>query len=101
MAQKNKIEKPEEKLRDIVLKEYKNGNIVISDFDGIKTANLDEIMNQPLDGLLYDINRSEAVILTFIDDLKWVNDYALVKVVRRLHAELESLKKEMVEKTNS
>jgi len=73
-----------EEIKKFILDEYKKGNVVIYDHEGLKTMSLDEIIKQPADGLLYDLNRNEAVILTFIDDPKWINDYACAQVIRKL-----------------
>ena len=78
-----------EEIKNKILKEYKKGNIVVSTFDGIVTAPLKDIINQPTEGLLYDLNRDEATILTFIDDPKWINDYACMAVIRELKKQLE------------
>jgi hypothetical protein len=69
-------------LKDAILSEYKNGNIVIATDEGLQSTSLKKIIQQPIDGLLYDLNRNEMVILAFIEDPKWMNDYALVKVLR-------------------
>ena len=71
-------------LKDKILKEYEKGNIVIATIEGLQVMKLSEFIKQPVDGLLYDLNRDEATILTFIDDPKWVNDYAVCKVIRAL-----------------
>jgi len=76
-------------LKEIVLDAYKKGNLVIYTHEGIMTAPLKEVVKQPIDGLLYDLNRNESVILTFINDPKWVNDYALVQVLRYAFTENE------------
>lgn len=81
-----------ESFRDIVLKEYKKGNIVYMTVDGPAVVNLDEFLKQPVDGILYDLNRSEAVVLTFIEDEKWVNDYAVAKVIRKLASKSKEIK---------
>ena len=84
-----------EDIKEIVLAEYKKGNIVISTFEGLKTAPLMEIAKQGVDGLLYDLNRTEPVILTFIEDQKWINDYASTKVIRELKRQLDEMKEEL------
>lgn len=86
------MEKKENKpsIKELVLKEYKKGNLVVLGIEGIQVAPLKEIIKQPIDGLLYDLNRNESVILAFIDDLKWINDYALVQVLREFKNQLES-----------
>jgi len=76
-------------IKNLILNEYEKGNIVISDFDGLKTMPLKAIVEQHADGLLYDINRNETVILTFIDDPKWINDYASTKIIRELKKQLD------------
>jgi len=76
-------------IKEMILAEYKKGNIVVSTFDGLQVAPLKEIIKQPIDGLLYDLNRNEMVVLKFINDHKWINDYAMVQVVRELKQQLE------------
>jgi len=82
-------------LKDKILEEYKKGNVVVSTFDGLKVAPLKDIIDQPADGLLYDLNRDEATILTFIDDPKWVNDYACMAVIRGLKKQIDQLKNKL------
>jgi hypothetical protein len=76
--------------RDMVLEESKKGNVVLLSEEGPMIASLKEIIEQPTDGILYDLNRNEAAILTFIEDPKWVNDYAVAQVIRELKSRLES-----------
>ena len=78
-------------LKDKILEEYKNGNIVIATTEGLQGTKLSEFIKQPTDGLLYDLNRNEAVVLTFIDDPKWINDYAVCQVIRELKSKVETL----------
>ena len=77
-------------IKELVLEEYKKGNVVVSGIEGLQVAPLKEIIKQPLDGLLYDLNRSEEVILTFINEPKWINDYALVQVLREFKSQLDA-----------
>jgi len=78
------------KLQDTILEEAKKGNVVFSTLEGYAVCNLEEFIKQPIVGLLYDLNRLPEVVLTFIEDPKWVNDYAVYLVIKRL--------KEMVDK---
>jgi len=78
-------------LKDKILEEYKKGNIIVSGFEGLQIMALAEFIKQPEDGILYDLNRSEAVVLTFIDDTKWINDYAVCKTIRALKKRIEEL----------
>ena len=77
-------------IKNIILEEYKKGNIVVSTSEGIMTTSLKVIINQPTEGLLYDLNRDEATILTLINDPKWINDYACMAVIRELKKQLKN-----------
>ena len=70
-----------ESIKDKVLAEWEKGNLVFADFEGLKTIKFESFIEQPLDGMLYDTNRELATILTFIEDPKWVNDFALTKLL--------------------
>lgn len=81
-----------ESLKDIVLEEYKKGNIAVFDCEGnLMTMPIKEFIKQPSEGMLYDLNRLESVVLIFINDPKWVNDYAVAKVIKALKARIEEL----------
>ena len=71
-------------LKDLILEKEKQGEVVILTFDGLKGIDLDEIVKQPTEGLLYDLNRDKATILACLDDKKWVNDFACMKVIEKL-----------------
>ena len=79
-------------MKDKILEEYKKGNVVIATFEGLKVTKLKDLIKQPTDGLLYDLNRIESVVLTFLPDPKWVNDYAVSQVIRELKSQLEEKK---------
>jgi hypothetical protein len=78
-------------LKNVVLDEAKKGNLVIHTIEGFALANIDEFIKQPLDGILYDLNRLPEVVLSFIDDSKWVNDYAVYLVIKRMKEKLGEL----------
>jgi len=86
-------DKATESIKDKVLSEYKKGNIVVSGIEGLQTMSIAEFIEQPVEGMLYDLNRGELVILTFINDPKWVNDYAVAKTIRILKARIDELEK--------
>lgn len=88
-------------LKEMVLAEYTRGNIVVSRFDGLGVGNLEAIMQQPIEGILYDCNRDEGTILTFLNDPKWVNDYALMKICKHLYKENQELKEQLSKLTDS
>jgi hypothetical protein len=88
----NLSKEAQDTLRNIVLDAAKNGNIVVATMDGLMTGSLKGIIEQPATGILYDLNRGEETILTFIDDPKWINDYACAMVIRELKRQLDELK---------
>jgi hypothetical protein len=74
-----------EKLRDRILAERKAGNVVVWGFPGeLRCMPIDDFVQQPADGMLYDLNRLEEISLTFLDDPKWVNDFAVALTIRKL-----------------
>ena len=82
-------------LKDRILTEYKEGNIVVVEYDGsLRSTLLTEFIKQPVEGMLYDLNRDEATVLTFVDDPKWINDYAVCQVIRALKSRIDELLKD-------
>jgi len=94
-------EKKEKSLKDSILEEYDKGNIVFLSVEGAKVSELNNFLNQPADGILYDLNRLEEVTLTFLrknpNDPKWINDYAVAKVIRALYERNEKMFKMLKE----
>lgn len=90
---KNKLSKANIDFKNLVLAEYEKGNIIVATFEGLKKMSLDEFVKQPAEGMLYDLNRDEGTVLTFIDNKKWINDFAVAKVIQKL--------KSMIDKRNA
>ena len=63
MSEKTK----KKKWSDIVLEERDKGNVVFIAIDSAMIAPIKEIVKQPVDGLLWDLNRDEVTALTFQD----------------------------------
>jgi hypothetical protein len=84
-----KLQDQYESYKDMVLGEYQKGNVVFMGIEGAMIAPIDKFIEQPTDGILYDLNRDEVVTLTMIKNQKWVNDYAVAKVIRALKRQLE------------
>lgn len=82
-------------LRDKLLSRYEAGKILYADMSGIHEADIDDFISQPADGILYDLNRNESTVLTFIDDPKWINDYAVAKTIRALKGRIEELESKL------
>ena len=83
-----------EELKQLILDKRKEGQVVVMGLEGPMSMPLEDIIRQPVDGLLYDLNRLEELALTFIDDQKWVNDFAVALVIRKLKSNLDELKAE-------
>jgi len=81
-------------LKQIVLDKRKVGKVVVMGIEGPMSMPLEDIVRQPVDGLLYDLNRLEEVTLTFIDDPKWINDFAVALVIRKLKSDIDKLEAE-------
>ena len=71
-------------VKEYILSERAAGNVVVWRMGQLASMPLDQFVSQPADGILYDLNRLEEVCLTFIDDRKWVNDFAAAQVIRKL-----------------
>ena len=84
-------------IKDKVLKEYKKGNIIVAGIDGLQGMPIKEFIKQPVEGMLYDLNRDEATVLTLIDNPKWVNDYAVSKVIVALKKRIKELEDQLTE----
>jgi len=87
LSQKNKDE-----LNEIIKQAEAENKICFMDYDGnLHSCNIKDFMKQPLDGMLYDLNRSPEVLMTIMD-LKFVNDYGMMLLVRELYKENQKLK---------
>ena len=84
-------------LKNKILEECKKGNIVIAGIDGLQGMPVKEFIKQPVEGMLYDLNRDAATILTFIthNNPKWVNDYAVMKVIVELKNRIKELEEQL------
>ena len=91
----------EEKINNMIddINEHaKNGEIICMTIDGPQVAKIEEIIKQPLEGLLYDLNRNKATIYTNAKNsksLRWVNDLAMIEVLSYLYNENKLLKEEL------
>ena len=73
-----------QELFDFLLEKRKQGKVVIKTIEGLMITDVEDIIKQPTEGLLYDLNRNLEVIATFLDDPKWVNDFAVTVVIEKL-----------------
>ncbi len=77
------------KLQELILEEAKNGNVIVWGADGLMKMSLKDFVKDPVESILYDLYRDEATILTLMEDPKWVNDYAVMQVIRELKRQLD------------
>jgi hypothetical protein len=89
-----KFNKPED-VKDFVLEAERNGNVVVLGIEGLMQMPIKNFITQPTEGILYDLNRAPEVILTFIDDPKWVNDYAVQLVIKELKNKIYTLQEQV------
>jgi hypothetical protein len=79
------MEKDRKELVDKVLKSIEEGNIVFINEEGFFQSPIEEFVKQPLEGMLYDLNRNEAVIRADAarEDTgwRWVHDLSLIKLL--------------------
>jgi hypothetical protein len=80
-----------EKTKKFILEKRAEGKLVVMGLEGLMSMDVKEFIKQPVDGILYDLNRLEETALTFIDDPKWVNDFAVALTIRELYAQNELL----------
>lgn len=86
-----------ENIKKLVLEEEKKGNIVYNTLFGLYSVKLDTFLSQRAESILYDLNRDFGTILAQIDDVKWVNDYAMSKVVIELKKRLAEAEEKLKE----
>ena len=83
---------------DFILAKKKEGKAVyyVSPKE-LAVSALEDLCNQPADGVLYDLNRDEASILAFAgeDNPYWVNNYATAQVIRYLKGRVDELEKQL------
>lgn len=87
----------QKELRDMIVECNRNGEVVFSTLEGLASAKISDFIEQPADGILYDLNRLPEVVMTYISDPKWINDYAVALTIRALKDSIESLKYELDE----
>lgn len=88
MEDKTILEFIEEKEKEGKAAFYVHGNLA--------TMDIDDLINQPVEGLLWDLNRDEVTCSFWIDEgeLGWVNNYATQLVIKKLYEKIFELEKE-------
>ena len=86
-----------ERTQKLILERKAEGKLVF--FDGIGrlvSCPIEEMCDQPIEGLLYDLNRCEETILALAkaDNIQWVNNFAATQLIKYLYNRVEELKKD-------
>ena len=90
-------------LLDKILELQKEGKIAFMTIDGLVSADINSIIQQPAEGLLYDLNRDTASLMSLAKEGKnkrWINDMALAQVVTKLVEKCNALSKANEELTS-
>lgn len=86
-----KIHSKMDSIKEKVIKEYEKGNIVIDSYGELVSFRLTDFIEASADEILYELNRDEATVLTFINDPKWINDFVASRVIRALKEKIDDL----------
>ena len=75
-----------EDLKDLILAKKREGKIVFYSIEGLMEAKMEDIIQQPAEGLLWDLNCDMATLLHRSSEGNrcWVNDMALSNITEYL-----------------
>lgn len=75
-----------EELYKIVRENEKKGLVTVWSVDGLVSAPIEEVVKQPVKGLLYDLNRDKDTTLALGKEgnVRWLNDYAVAVIIEHL-----------------
>ena len=73
----------------------KHGIVTIQSMEGLLSCPLSKLIEQPAEGLLYDLNRDKSTTITLGEKgmERWINDYAVAMVIEYLLNELKKAKR--------
>ena len=87
---------------DEILEAYKNGQLTYIDREGEHKIDVKEFVKTGSDNVLQKLNRTEHVLLKVAnaapEKLKWVNDYAMMKVINELYERVDDLNASLIVK---
>ena len=87
---------------DEILDGYNNGQLTYIDREGEHKISVKEFVKTGSDNVLQKLNRTEAVLLKVAnaapEKLKWVNDFAMMKVINELYESVDDLLTKLIEK---
>ena len=81
----------DEEIRKLIQENRRKGRVCFMTFTGLHSANVDEWIKQPADGILYDLNRSIETTLTIMPEERWINDLAVAVTIVALKKRIDEL----------
>lgn len=68
------------------IRELSDDKVAIATIEGIRVYNISDLLNQPVEGLLYDLNRDMVTNYHRLNegDMRAVNDIAVAKILTRI-----------------
>ena len=66
----------------------KEDKVVIATLDGLKVISIKKLLNQSVEGVLYDLNRDLATLITKFKNtanIKYINDIAMANVLKYMY----------------
>lgn len=82
-----------ERCKQIMLEEFEKGNVITVSAGNPSVHNLKDMIDQPINGLLYDLNLLEETSMSTLTSTKDMNSFAVAKVIRELYSKVEELTK--------
>ena len=73
-------------------KAFEEGKVLYNTCEGLMECKIEDLVNQDTDGLLYDLNRDTATVLTIFDEQKLMNELATINVLKFLHNQYKKKK---------
>ena len=77
-------------ISEIIYSERDKGNVCLYAEQGLHVAQLNDIVEQPADGLLYDLNLLEET--ADFDTSGGINDFATALIIRKLMEQRDELR---------
>ncbi len=74
-----------EEIMEVQREAFKKGKVLYNTCMGVVERNISDLLNQPTEGLLYDLNRDLATVSTIFEEEKLLNEIATVNVIQHLH----------------
>lgn len=68
------------------IRELPDDKVAIATIEGIAVCGISELLSQPVEGLLYDLNRDMATNYARLNDgdMRAINDIAISKILTRI-----------------